>query len=82
MARAKSGAATGEKKTTTRAKKIAVPTNGSSVEGHTPQNGSNGNMEERIRVRAYEIYESRGRGHGAHESDWFTAEAEVRTRTA
>lgn len=79
MPRAKSAAATGEKKTTTRAKKTAVPSNGSTVE---PQAPATENVEERIRVRAYELFESRGRQHGADESDWFTAEAEVRTRTA
>lgn len=79
MARAKSAAATGEKKTTTRAKKTAAPANGSTTEVHVPQAV---NLEDRIRVRAYEIYVSRGRQDGAHESDWFAAEAEVRTRTA
>lgn len=74
MPRAKSAAATAEKKSSTRTKKAAAaPTNGSS---HTVVN------EELIRQRAYELYESRGRQHGAHESDWFTAEAEIRSRTA
>ena len=50
MAKAKSSTATGEKKTTTRAKKTAVPTN-----GHSNGNGLElVNIEERIRVRAYE----------------------------
>jgi hypothetical protein len=82
MARVKNAAATGEKKTATRAKKTAVPTNGQnghSAELHHPETG---NLEERIRARAYELYLSRGRQHGAHEADWFTAEAEFRTRTA
>jgi Protein of unknown function (DUF2934) len=79
MARAKSAAATGEKKTTTRAKKTAVPANGNTTEVHVP---TTINLEDRIRVRAYEIYLSRGREDGAHESDWFAAEAEVRSRTA
>ena len=30
-----------------------------------------------IAQRAYEIYESRGGGHGADQEDWFTAEQEV-----
>jgi hypothetical protein len=80
MARAKSAAATGEKKTTTRGKKTAAPSNGSTVEVGTKAPETN--VEERIRVRAYELYESRGRQHGAHESDWYKAEAEVRSRTA
>jgi hypothetical protein len=79
MPRAKSSAAAGEKKTATRVTKTPVPTNGSSVEHQASVKEP---IEERIRVRAYEIYESRGRQHGAHESDWYTAEAEVRSRTA
>jgi hypothetical protein len=78
MARAKSTSATGEKKTTTRTKKTVapspVPSNGSTVEVV--------NVEEKIRARAYELYEGRGRQHGAHERDWFIAEAEVRSHTA
>jgi hypothetical protein len=78
MAKAKSSTATGEKKTTTRAKKTAVPTN-----GHANGNGLElVNIEERIRVRAYELYETRGRQHGAHENDWYAAEAELRSHTA
>lgn len=78
MARAKSSTATGEKKTTTRAKKTAVSSN-----GHANGNGVElVNIEERIRVRAYELYETRGRQHGADEKDWFAAEAEVRSHTA
>lgn len=74
MARAKSTAATSEKKTTPRTKKA---TNGNGHAQPVPAN-----VEEQIRARAYELYESRGRQHGSHEKDWFTAEAEVRTRTA
>jgi hypothetical protein len=78
MARAKSSTAAGEKKTTTRAKKTAVPTN-----DHTNGKGVElVNIEERIRVRAYELYVTRGRQHGAHENDWFAAEAELRSHTA
>ncbi len=78
MARAKSGTATAEKKVSTRRKKSEVPVNGNG-EVHAQQTVV---LEEQIRVRAYELYESRGRQDGAHESDWFTAEAELRSRTA
>ncbi len=78
MARAKSGTATAEKKVTTRRKKSEVPANGNG-EVHAVQTVV---LEEQIRVRAYELYESRGRQDGAHESDWFAAEAELRSRTA
>lgn len=33
--------------------------------------------EDRIRVRAYELYEQRNREPGHAEDDWFRAEAEV-----
>jgi hypothetical protein len=79
MARVKSAAATGEKKTTTKARKTAAPTNGSATE---LQVAATPNVEERIRVRAYEMFVSRGCRDGAHESDWFAAEAEVRSRIA
>ena len=32
---------------------------------------------ELIAQRAYEIYQSRGRGHGSDQDDWFSAEGEV-----
>ena len=35
------------------------------------------NLEEVIRLRAYKIYEQRGRGHGHDLDDWLIAEAEV-----
>jgi len=34
-------------------------------------------IEERIRSRAYELYEQRGRGDGFALDDWLQAEAEV-----
>ena len=42
----------------------------------------NGNLEEEIRRRAYELYQERGGEHGRHDEDWLRAEAEVRTRFA
>ena len=35
------------------------------------------NLEEAIRLRAYKIYEQRGREHGHDLDDWLLAEAEV-----
>lgn len=35
-------------------------------------------VEERIRYRAYELYEQRGRYDGAADQDWLRAEAELR----
>ena len=34
--------------------------------------------QDRIRERAYELYESRGREHGKDEQDWLRAEQEIR----
>jgi len=39
-------------------------------------------LEQRIRVRAYELYEKRGRGDGHDLEDWLQAEAELRGRKA
>ena len=33
--------------------------------------------QDRIRERAYELYEERGRGPGLDEQDWFRAEREI-----
>lgn len=33
--------------------------------------------QDRIRARAYELYESRGRENGQDERDWFRAEQEI-----
>ncbi len=33
--------------------------------------------QETIRARAYELYESRGRGPDQHDRDWFRAEQEI-----
>lgn len=34
-------------------------------------------IEEEIRIRAYELFEQRGRKEGHHDEDWARAEAEV-----
>jgi large subunit ribosomal protein L7/L12 len=36
------------------------------------------NRHEEIAARAYEIWQSRGRGHGRHEDDWRQAESELK----
>ncbi len=41
---------------------------------------ANGNVEEEIRQRAYELYQERGGEHGRAHEDWLRAEAEVRAR--
>ena len=37
--------------------------------------------EEQIRIRAYELYEARGRGDGHDVEDWLEAEAEITGRS-
>ena len=38
-------------------------------------------LQERIQLRAYELYEERGRAHGRHEEDWVEAEREIREQS-
>ena len=54
-----------------------------SISDRTPtQTGLNSSeLEERIRVRAYEIYEQRGRDEGHDIDDWVQAEAELTGKT-
>jgi Protein of unknown function (DUF2934) len=37
-------------------------------------------LEKEVQVRAYELYEQRGKGHGFALQDWLEAEAEVLAR--
>jgi len=37
-------------------------------------------LEQKIRVRAYEIYLARGGSNGSPEGDWLRAEAEIRAK--
>lgn len=39
-------------------------------------------LEERTRQRAYELYETRGRGGGQELDDWLKAESELRGQKA
>jgi hypothetical protein len=39
-------------------------------------------LEAAIRVRAYELYEERGRQDGQAQNDWFQAEGELRPRVS
>ena len=44
---------------------------------HDPRNQAEVIIEEEIRIRAYELFEQRGRHEGFHDEDWARAEAEV-----
>ena len=64
----------------------AKPTTSTLVE---KKNGKNGqwpdadfDLEAAIRARAYELYEQRGRQDGQAQTDWFQAEAELRSRVS
>ena len=37
-------------------------------------------LEKEVQVRAYELYEQRGKGHGFALQDWLAAEAEISAR--
>ena len=78
MPRAKNGTATAEKKASTRTRK----SNGTTAVSNEQAPQLLNLNEEQIRLRAYELYERRGRQDGAHDADWFAAEAELRSRTA
>jgi len=64
---------------TTRSKKTAA-SKAQEITTTLPQ--SLGNVEERIRFRAYELFEQRGRNHGFDVEDWLRAETEVAARAA
>jgi hypothetical protein len=44
---------------------------------HDQKNPVNVRIEEEIRIRAYELFEQRGRQEGFHDEDWSRAEAEI-----
>src|SRR5438270_9254998 len=44
---------------------------------HGPRNQADVRIEEEVRIRAYELFEQRGRHEGFHDEDWARAEAEV-----
>ncbi len=50
----------------------------SNLQKPTTHEGSRSVPQHCIRERAYEIYERRGRKGGHADSDWFTAEAELK----
>ena len=62
---------------TTRSKKAAAAPAQETVTTQQTHSNGNGNVEEAIRVRAYQLFEQRGRVHGYDVEDWFRAQAEV-----
>jgi hypothetical protein len=51
-----------------------------SVLPEVPANIPSADVAEAIRVRAYELWEKRGRQHGGDAEDWLEAEAEILAR--
>ncbi len=39
--------------------------------------GTNANREEKVRLRAYQLYEQRGRKEGYADEDWLEAESQI-----
>lgn len=46
------------------------------------QEESQAELQEKIRLRAYELYQARGREDGHHTEDWLQAEAELSAQRA
>jgi hypothetical protein len=61
---------------TPRSKKSAAPL---AQETTTLQQSQNGNLEEAIRIRAYELFVQRGGTHGHDVEDWVRAQSEIST---
>ena len=53
-----------------------MPTN-KQTQGQPANTQPEESQEERVRRRAYELYEKRGKTDGQHEDDWHTAEKEI-----
>ena len=46
-------------------------------DGNSQNAGASESVQEQIRIRAYELYEERGRGDGHDVEDWLQSESEV-----
>lgn len=75
MAKAKTARTTKTNGDLTAANPEVKKTSGKTGNGDSTQHN---NVEEVIRIRAYELFEQRGRIHGHAHEDWLRAEAEVR----
>jgi hypothetical protein len=54
-----------------------APVSSKPGDGSRRQQGSTAELEEKIRRRAYELWEQKGRPSGSSEEDWREAEAEI-----
>lgn len=62
----------------TGASAAAQPSKVTSIESRPAHSNGDASLEDRIRFRAYELYEQRGRYDGFADQDWLRAEAELR----
>lgn len=74
---AKKKSTTTRKKTTTTARNTSNTTRAKKMTLGNP-----GQLDSKIREKAYEIYEQRGGWHGADMEDWLRAEQEVKKELA
>ena len=65
--------------TTKRVRTTPGGTKAKTTRGNGKNSHSNGNVEDVIRLRAYELYVERGFRDGYAQEDWLKAEAEVAT---
>jgi hypothetical protein len=57
-----------------------LPAEGNSTAARNGEQGTSTLILEQIRIRAYELFEQRGRLDGFDQEDWTRAEVEVRAR--
>ena len=81
MPKASDGKNGSSAKTTRGRKTDPVATKGPvAVPSSAFRSADNGDLEEQIRQRAYELYEQEGRQEGRDQEYWLRAEAEIRGR--
>ncbi len=71
-------ASTKKKATTTRKKTTTTARKKSTTKANKMVLGNPGELDTRIREKAYELYKQRGGWHGADMEDWLRAEQEVK----
>ncbi len=57
-----------------------IPTAGASRTGSSNNHSGSTDLDEKIRQRAYELYQQRGQGDGFEHEDWLKAEREILAR--
>jgi hypothetical protein len=57
-----------------------IPTAGAARTGSSNNHSGSTDLDEKIRQRAYELYQQRGQGDGFEHEDWLKAEREILAR--